>query len=78
MGELFSDILFSIFGRIYMLIRYRDNEKRSEHLKIEYDNSYGIVGRIKFLQVFVILILFILVGGFIIPITFNLFRKTFF
>lgn len=62
-------LVYTLFGWLYMLIRYRDKEARDRKLKKDYYDSYDAVGRIILLQGFagaMILLLVALLISFIV------------
>lgn len=62
MEFLIGDIIFGLLGRIYLFLRYRNQEKMIQIKDKEFGGSYSNVGKIISLKVFLIIFIMLLLG----------------
>jgi hypothetical protein len=53
---------YSLFGYVFLLFKFTNDEKRKQILLKEYENSYALAGRIIASQFFIVILIF-LIGG---------------
>lgn len=70
MSNLFSHFIFSLYGRIYLFVRYKSREEMDKALKDEYDGSYSEVGRTHALYLGIAIML-LLTGGMLVAFFFG-------
>ena len=63
-----GELIFSIIGRLFLIIRYRDSEKRIKIKNEKYDGQFSNIGRIVTLNSIAGLFGLLLIGMLIIAI----------